>query len=279
MGMKNSILITGASGFLGTALVEKYISQDYKVIALAQSEGHLAELKIEFPLINTYVADIGHDRGILELIFEKYDLEGVIHCAAMKRIEVAQKQPTKAIQTNIVGTLNLLDLSKKNGVKRFIAISSDKAMNPKGVYGMSKYLMEQAVLEYGYDVFQGINFFASTGSVIPIWHKQMKAGKELTLTNPEHIRYFQVIEEVVEDIEEIYNLPQNRIHLPDLGIEVRMGDLLDAFMDYTSYNNFIVKGELDIEKCKEETLEPISCTIPTHAELKNLLDEYYFQRL
>ena len=93
------------------------------------------------------------------------------------------------------------------------------------------------------------------------------------------MRYFQIIEDVVGDILGILHHPLNKIHSPTNALEVKIGDLLEAFMALTSYDRYIITGELEIEKDKEETLHALDARKPTHEELKKLLEEYYFRRL
>ena len=169
-GVNMTILITGGTGFLGRSLLRECLNNDMDVVALSHSEIRDKELQLEHPEVKSYCVDISTDGEILDRIVEQNRVEYIVHCAAMKHIGICENNPTKAIEVNINGSRNIISVAKKNKVKNIIAVSTDKAINPSCVYGSTKLLMEKVMLENGFSVIQGENFFFSSCSVLEIWN-------------------------------------------------------------------------------------------------------------
>ena len=205
-----TILIVGITGFLGRNLSKKIwheYKDKYKIIGTGLSPSKVSLFKSLRRGWGAYendipckLIDIYNDYDKLEDIFKTNKIDYVIHLAALKYIDIAEKEPIKCIETNIIGTLNLLKCANKYSVKNMIALSTDKANDPINTYGMSKYLMEQSVLYYNYSIYQGVNFFWSDGSVTDLWYRQIKNGENICITNPEQIRYYSEVNDICIDI-------------------------------------------------------------------------------
>jgi len=242
--LKN-ILIVGITGFLGRNFAKKiwYEYKDiYNIIGTGLSPNKIELFKnirrswnateLDIP---THCIDIVNDYNKLENIFQDNNIHYVIHCAALKYIDIATKQPEKAIDININGTLNILKLSKKYNVKNLIGISTDKANKPKNTYGMTKYLMEELIKKYKYTIYQGVNFFWSDGSVLDIWRRQILKNDNLCITNFEQERYYSNINDICEDI--IINIDnKNKIIIPSKIFKIKLLDLFNSFVKYFNYD-------------------------------------------
>ena len=175
-------LVTGAGGTVGSALCRRLSNP----LALGHGENSLYELDVDCPKI---LADI-RDEARLQEIFEKYTLGAIYHLAAHKHVSFCEDNINEAISNNVYGTQLLVRLAKEYGVPRFVYLSTDKAVEPINVYGMTKALAERIVLAAGYTVVRSGNVIGSRGSVIPKWKEQAAKGEPLTITDPEATRYF-----------------------------------------------------------------------------------------
>ena len=198
------ILVTGAGGSIGSELCKQIAKfKPKELLLLDMAESSLFE--IDMDLKNNYenikiipiVGDI-KDKNHLKLIFEKYAPQIVFHTAAYKHVFMMELQPWKAIENNVLGTKILLDVVKTFGLKKFIYISTDKAVNPTSIMGASKKIAElllQNENDLNLSTVRFGNVLGSAGSVIPIFEKQIKKGGPVTVTDPEVKRFFMTIPE------------------------------------------------------------------------------------
>ena len=234
-----SIFITGITGFFGRNFVSYLLSKSpsYNIIGTAHSESKLAVFKKLFPQIKTYVVDLSSDKieSELESIIIIHKIDYIVHSAAMKHVDICQENPTMAYKVNTLASDILIKIAHKYSVKNLIALSTDKSNNPCNTYGIVKYLMQENVLANHYSVYQGANFFWSDGSVLDIWFNLYIKNKPITIRNASHVRYFNTIDHVCEKI--YSNLDtKNAIILPDHVYVIKLGDLLEAFQEYFSYD-------------------------------------------
>lgn len=192
------ILITGGTGSLGQALVKELIPQNPLGIKIySNEEWALADMRVRYPDLRYIFGDI-RDREMLWRAMNKIDY--VIHTAALKRIEICEENPEGAINTNILGTNNVIDIAIKRGVDKVLGISSDKAVHPINLYGATKLVGEKLFINantHGPTKFSCIrfgNFEGSRGSVIPTIEKQIAEGKPITITNKEMTRFWITLE-------------------------------------------------------------------------------------
>lgn len=189
--MKNStILLTGGCGSFGQTFVKEI--RDYKLIKIFDNdEFGLWQMRQKFrgyDRLQFIFGDVRDRRRLGEIMG---DVDTIIHAAALKHISTCEDNPDEAIKTNIEGSMNVVNLAKNAGIKKALAISTDKAVYPINVYGATKLIMERLFLSAGYSVVRFGNFWASRGSVIPSWESQKG---EITITDLEATRYWITLE-------------------------------------------------------------------------------------
>ena len=217
-------VVTGGSGFLGKALLRHLAGS--KITVIARNEANLLELEQNFADARIWPADIGNACAI-QGAFE--GVHTVYHLAAFKHVGLAEEHPRQCINTNVLGTINVLNAAVAADAKKVVGVSSDKAATPTGVYGMTKALQESLFSECGqhnptckfYTVRFG-NIFHSTGSVLDRWKKQVSAGLPVTVTDMEATRFFWTVEEAVDALLNIETMAPKPMRA------VRIGDLLGA---------------------------------------------------
>jgi len=193
-----TILITGGTGTIGTAIAERLLNSKAKqVIIVSNDEDGLYHAKnsLKDTRYKFVFADVRDAERLVE-ITKGVDI--VFHCAAMKHIPVCEEYPFDAINTNVYGTRNLIKACKINDVKKFVLISTDKAVYPINTMGITKLLAEKLTLDSNYIVVRFGNVLRSRGSVIPFWESQGKAEKYITITDKRMKRYFIEISEAVD---------------------------------------------------------------------------------
>jgi FlaA1/EpsC-like NDP-sugar epimerase len=254
-------------------------------VVVDQAESPLYELQLEllerFPnqKFKFVLADISNYSRI-EKLFDDYQFSIVYHAAAYKHVPLIEDNPHEAIFVNIGGTKNLALLSKKYNVKRFVMVSTDKAVNPTNVMGASKRAAElfvQSLQNSPENTTKFIttrfgNVLGSNGSVIPHFKKQIEKGGPVTITHPDIIRYFMTIPEACELVLQAGTMGQGgEIYVFDMGKPVKILDLAERMIKLSGYTpgvdikiDFI--GLRPGEKLYEELLTDNSTTIPTHHE-------------
>jgi FlaA1/EpsC-like NDP-sugar epimerase len=283
------ILITGAAGSIGSEIVRQVLAfNPKKIIILDQAETPLHHLKLETEsiattaIIRTVIADI-RNKEAMDMVFKMYKPQVVFHAAAYKHVPLMEENPCQAIFTNIKGTRNLADLSCLYKVKKFVMVSTDKAVNPSNVMGASKRIAEKYVQslqlrdhqEKGAAATKFIttrfgNVLGSNGSVVPLFTKQIAEGGPLTITHKDIIRYFMTIPEACQLVLEAGAMGNGgEIYIFDMGKPVKIIDLarkmikLAGFIPEKDINIQIV-GLRPGEKLYEELLNDTSKSIPTH---------------
>ena len=180
------VLITGGTGTVGKSLIRL---KDNEYINVSRNEEKIAELKREYPEVKSYVGNI-EDKGLLLRVFKDVKPDVVVHSAAMKHIDLMEKNPIAGCNINVMGSLNVVEASIINDVPITIGISTDKACLAESVYGASKYLMERVFMNSNNDtnrfaLTRFANVAHSTGSVLPFWLKQKEKDEYLKLTDPD----------------------------------------------------------------------------------------------
>lgn len=236
MNRDKKYLITGGTGTLGRALISRLLKNGFNnLVALSRNEGRLIGLKKQFPLIEIVPGDIA-DPYICEKACKNID--GIFHLAAFKHIGLAELNVHQCIQSNVIGTLNLLNETLKNHPELFIFISTDKASNVSGVYGATKFLGEKLIKEFSkvnlktkYRMVRYGNIWNSTGSFITKWKPLMKGGKEIILTDPKATRFFFTTDNAVSSIFKCIEESKDvKPFIPDMK-SVSMGTVLEACQD------------------------------------------------
>ncbi len=237
------ILVTGGGGSIGSELcrqIAKYKPE--KLVILDIYENNLydieQELKSKYPKlkIEAIVASV-RDKKRLESIFEKYNPYLVFHAAAHKHVPLMEKSPLEAIKNNVFGTYNVVNASDKYKVKRFILISTDKAVNPTNIMGATKRICEmivQAKNKESKTEFAAVRFgnvLGSNGSVVPLFKKQIADGGPVTVTHKEITRFFMTIPEAVELVLQAMTYAAGgEIFVLDMGEPVKIYDLAESLI-------------------------------------------------
>lgn len=279
------ILITGSAGSIGSEMVRqiaKYSPAELILIDSAETPQHDIRLMMakQFPEIKaeTIVTTIC-SKSRMEHIFKTYLPDYVFHAAAYKHVPMMENNPCESIQNNVYGTKILADLAVKYGVKKFVMISTDKAVNPTNVMGCSKRICEIYVQSLNKAVKEGIvkgetqfvttrfgNVLGSNGSVIPLFKKQIKNGGPVTVTDPNIIRYFMLIPEACELVLEAGTKGNGgEIFVFDMGKPVKIVDLAQRMINLSGAKNVEIKftGLRAGEKLYEEVLNDKESTKPS----------------
>lgn len=243
------VLVTGAAGSIGSEIVRKLSEhQANLILCLDFSESALydleQELKRKHPSIqySFILADIRNEQ-IMEEVFNKYSPEFVYHAAAYKHVPMMEQYPWEAVQTNVFGTLNVVNLAIRFKTEKFVFISSDKAVNPTSVMGATKRLSEIIVQghssnlhETNFVVTRFGNVLGSNGSVVPLFKKQIEYGGPVTVTHPEMVRYFMTIAEACQLVLEASVMANGgEIYVFDMGKPVKIVDLARNMIRLAGY--------------------------------------------
>ncbi len=279
------VLITGAAGSIGSEMVRQiavYKPAEMMLIDQAETPEHDIRLmmKNDYPeiLAHTVVTSIcKEDR--MEEIFRSFRPDYVFHAAAYKHVPMMEDNPSESVQNNVIGTKVIADLSVKYDVKKFVMISTDKAVNPTNVMGCSKRICEIYVQSLDKAIkdgkIQGVTQFVTTrfgnvlgsnGSVIPLFRKQLAAGGPLTVTHPKIIRYFMLIPEACKLVLEAGTHGKGgEIFVFDMGEPVRIADLARRMIKLSGVQNVDIEytGLREGEKLYEEVLSENENTLPS----------------
>ena len=279
------IMITGSAGSIGSEIVKQIASYNpEELILIDQAETPQHDLRLimhyEWPKIKaqTIVANIAnYDR--METIFSKYRPEYVFHAAAYKHVPMMENNPSESIQNNIWGTKVIADLSVKYGVRKFVMISTDKAVNPTNVMGCSKRICEiycqslndKLISDGNFKGTQFVttrfgNVLGSNGSVIPLFEKQIKNGGPVTVTDPNIIRFFMLIPEACKLVLEAGTHGKGgEIFVFDMGKPVKIADLAKRMIKLSGATGIEIKytGLRAGEKLYEEVLSTSENTLPS----------------
>ena len=243
-----TVLVTGGGGSIGSELCRQLVSHKPKCLVIFDIYENNAydiqqELKIKYPDANV-VTLIGSIRNTsrLESVFEQYKPDIVYHAPAHKHVPLMEVSPNEAIKNNVVGTWNVAKMADKYGVKKFVMISTDKAVNPTNVMGATKRICEmiiQSFNEKSKTDFVAVRFgnvLGSNGSVIPLFKRQIEAGGPVTVTHPDIIRYFMTIPEAVSLVLQAGAYAKGgEIFILDMGEPVKIDDLAKNLIRLSGY--------------------------------------------
>ncbi|MBR4048131.1 MAG: polysaccharide biosynthesis protein [Bacteroides sp.] len=281
------VLITGAAGSIGSEIMRQVVSfNPYKLILVDQAETPLHDIRLELQDkwrnidAATIVADISN-KTRMETIFKEYKPQYIFHAAAYKHVPMMEDNVSESIQINVLGTKNVADLAVKYGAKKFVMISTDKAVNPTNVMGCSKRICEiyvqslaKKLLKEDKSATQFIttrfgNVLGSNGSVIPRFRDQIQRGGPVTVTHPEIIRYFMTIPEACRLVLEAGSMGSGgEIYIFDMGKPVKIVDLAKRMISLSGRTDVKIEftGLRHGEKLYEELLNVKELTKPTYHE-------------
>ncbi|SFC32032.1 NDP-sugar epimerase, includes UDP-GlcNAc-inverting 4,6-dehydratase FlaA1 and capsular polysaccharide biosynthesis protein EpsC [Flexibacter flexilis DSM 6793] len=282
-----TVMITGAAGSIGSEMVRQLTRfAPQKLILIDQAESPLVELQLEveetlqFRRAVPIVADVSSLKR-MEHIFKAHRPDIIFHAAAYKHVPMMEHNVYEAIKVNVQGTRTLADLAVKYNVKKFVMVSTDKAVNPTNIMGASKRLAEvyaQSLSNHLADTATGTRFITtrfgnvlgSNGSVIPRFKKQIEAGGPVTVTNPDITRYFMTIPEACQLVLEAGAMGKGgEIFIFDMGKSIKIVDLARKMI---KLSGFVPDRDIPIvftglrpgEKIEEELLNKSENIIPTH---------------
>ena len=288
---ESRILITGAAGSIGSEMVRQIARFEPKeMILIDQAETPMHDIRRmmanNYPDIpcHTIVASITN-QSFMEDIFQRFHPDYVFHAAAYKHVPMMEDNPAMAVQNNIYGTRVIADLAVKYGTKKFVMISTDKAVNPTNVMGCSKRICEIYCQSLNKAIADGLcstengqpaktqfvttrfgNVLGSNGSVIPIFKEQIAKGGPVTVTHPDIIRYFMLIPEACKLVLEAGTMGKGgEIFVFDMGKPVRIADLAQRMITLSGAKKCEIQytGLRDGEKLYEEVLNDAEQTLPT----------------
>lgn len=279
------ILITGAAGSIGSEIVRQVVKlSPAELVLVDQAETPMHDIRL---FMKNKCSDV-KSRTIVTSICNKERMENifaeccpdyVFHAAAYKHVPMMEDNPSEAVQNNVYGTRVIADLAVKYGTKKFVMISTDKAVNPTNVMGCSKRICEIYVQSLDKSIKEGRikgvtqfvttrfgNVLGSNGSVIPLFREQIKNGGPLTVTHPDIIRYFMLIPEACKLVLEAGTTGHGgEIFIFDMGKPVKIADLAKRMIKLSGVENIKIKytGLRDGEKLYEEVLNDAELTLPT----------------
>lgn len=285
------VMITGAAGSIGSEMVRQIATYNpSKLVLVDQAETPMHDIRLmmknnwkDIPAL-TIVADIA-DPKVMERIFEEHRPEYVFHAAAYKHVPMMEDNPYESVVNNIYGTKVIADLAVKYATKKFVMVSTDKAVNPTNVMGCSKRICEIYVQSLDKAIKDGKvegvtqfvttrfgNVLGSNGSVIPLFQEQIRKGGPITVTHPDIIRFFMLIPEACKLVIEAGTMGKGgEIYVFDMGQPVKIADLAKRMIRLSGAKNIEIKytGLRDGEKLYEEVLNDEEITLPTfHPKIK-----------
>ncbi len=277
------ILITGAAGSIGREIAYQVSNYNYKkLILLDQAESDLYEIQQSFARkkiknFNVEVADI-RNKQRMEEIFSNDTIDLVFHAAAYKHVPLMEENPYEAVRVNVFGTSLVMDLALQNNVKKFVMVSTDKAVNPTNVMGATKRIAEvyaNCLNKKGKTKFITTRFgnvLGSNGSVIPLFKKQISEGGPIQVTHKEITRYFMTISEACSLVLEAGVMGNGgEVYVFDMGESVKIFDLAKKMihlsgLKYPEDIDIKIIGLRPGEKLYEELLSTEENTLPTYNE-------------
>ena len=293
------VLITGAGGSIGSELSRQLLSGGAERLYLfGHGENSIYQIDRELRLLQhegvgekaTIVPIIGDmaDRAYTKYIIKKTKCDVIFHCAAYKHVPLMEENPVAAIQNNVFGTKNLLDASLEENVQRFVLISTDKAVSPVSVYGVSKMICEKLVLQAASQAQKNKKFMfvrfgnvlGSRGSILPLFMEQIKNGGPVTVTSGDMERYFMTIPEACSLVLQTGGVGSNReSYLLDMGEPIKIIDLAEQIIKFSGlkpYKDIDIKiigkrkGERSTEPLWLKEEQPEKTNFPKILRLKNI---------
>jgi len=213
------VLITGGTGTIGKELVRQLTVQD--VIIFSRNEYAQVLMKQEYPNADYIIGDV---RDYDDILKATVGVNQVFHLAAVKHVDICEDQPQEAVKTNVIGTLNVVRACERNRCG-LVSMSSDKAINPCNTYGLTKRIGEDMVVRAGFTAIRSGNVLWSSGSVLPIWKRQLETSNLISLTSKEMTRFFISQKDLVQfiinrqGVPGVHTIPMKSFRLYDIAME------------------------------------------------------------
>lgn len=275
------VLVTGGTGFLGQKLIESLSNKNYKIRVVARNEGKLIQLKMLYPDIEIIPGDIANKITAYQAC---KGVNGIFHLAAFKHVRMAEEYSLECINSNVIGTLNILNETLDNKNLEFIVgISTDKVALVTGTYSASKFLMESLFKQFeklnsnvNYRLVRYGNVLYSTGSVLCIWKEKLLKGEEIIITDKQATRFYWSIDEAIDLIFKcLENATSCEPYLPEMK-SMNLNDLLNAMvLKYLPKNKDLLIKEIGLQY-GENLHEKLIVNGPTSNDtIKYTVDEIY----
>jgi UDP-glucose 4-epimerase len=276
-----TLLITGGTGSFGNAILKRFLNTDIKEIRIfSRDEKKQDDMRHELQndKIKFYIGDVRDKRSIDNVM---NNVDYIFHAAALKQVPSCEFFPMQAVKTNIIGTENVLDSAIEHGVKKIIVLSTDKACYPINAMGISKAMMEKVAIAKGRELGNNTqtticatrygNVMTSRGSVIPLWIDQIKAQKDITLTDPAMTRFMMTLEDAIDLVLYAFNYGNNGDLFVQKAPAATLEILAQALKDVYKSDAFVrIIGTRHGEKIYE--------TLVTREEMAKSIDmENYFR--
>ena len=271
------VLVTGAGGSIGSEIVRQVASfEPSALVLLDHDETHLHDVMTDLESgldVQVALADI-RDRERMLAVFRQHTPEVVFHAAAHKHVPLLETHPEEAVLTNVAGTANVADAALVTGVRTFVLISTDKAINPSSVMGITKWLAEELIqsLQNGGPVYCAVRFgnvLGSRGSVIPTFIRQIERGGPVTVTDPSMIRFFMSVQEAVQLVlQAAAQSNGGEVFTLDMGEPVRILDLAEKVIRMSGREpgtdvQIEIVGPRPGERLQEIALDPDEDVVPS----------------
>lgn len=299
--LDKNVLVTGAGGSIGSELCRQIIKQNPRVLILfEQSEYNLYKIESEISKYeaNTQVISILgdiRDQNIVKHILSRYKVDTLYHAAAYKHVPLIENNILSGVLNNVFGTLNLVNCSIDESVETFVLISTDKAVRPSNIMGATKRLAEQVLQAYStkpdiktkFCMVRFGNVLGSSGSVIPLFKEQIKAGGPVTITHPEVTRFFMTIPEASELVIQASAMGTGGdVFVLDMGESVKIVDLARRLIEFSGlkvYDSQTGQGDISIkyvglrpgEKLYEELLIGNNVSQTIHPRIMRAEENHY----
>jgi FlaA1/EpsC-like NDP-sugar epimerase len=278
-----TVLITGAGGSIGSELsyqVAAYRPSRLILLDASEENAYKADQELKSRhrdiAIHTVVGNM-LDIGFMDALFRQFTPDYIFHAAAYKHVHLMEWNPLACFKNNVLGTSALASLAEAHGVKQFVMISTDKAVNPRGIMGLSKRLAERVVLERHasgtlFNLVRFGNVLGSSGSVIPLFQRQIREGGPVTVTSEETKRFFMSIPEAVQLVLQASTLNEsNAIFMLEMGEPIKIVDLAKKLIELSGLRvgddiEIKITGMRPGEKIEEELLTKQENLLPTPFE-------------
>jgi UDP-N-acetylglucosamine 4,6-dehydratase len=211
MGLAKRVLVTGGTGTLGHALIPKLLDRGDLPVVFSRDEYKQNLMSTQYPMVEFVLGDV---RSYDSVYDATSGIQAVIHAAALKRIEIGERQPWEFIQTNVLGSRHVVASARNRGIMSAVLVSSDKAVYPINTYGVTKALAEKLFLGAGYSAVRYGNVLGSRGSLLEIVDRCREEDRPIPITDPRMTRFFWTVEEAADFVLEHMDTPG--LHIPDL---------------------------------------------------------------
>jgi len=242
-----TVMITGAGGSIGSELVRQVARlSPRRILLVERGENALYEIDRELREDGTTAEAVSlmkdiNDVAAMEAIFAEYHPEVVLHAAAYKHVPMVEMNPEEGWRNNTEGTEKVAKLALKYGVRRFVLISTDKAVNPVSVMGKTKLAAEKAIMALNgpFCAVRFGNVLGSSGSVVPLFREQIARRRSITVTHPDMRRYFMTVSEAVSLVLQAASRSEQAIYTLDMGESVRIVDLAEQMIRQAGYRPYV----------------------------------------